>query len=266
MHLRHLIRNAVIFSGYFLSKVCKRHGGDRIIVFHDIEDEQMFKEKIEWIRTHYYIVPLERLLYEKAQSSSRVALTFDDGYSCWHEKVAPVLEELIIPATFFVCSGFVGLEGEEARRFVQLRLKRTRDLKPLTKSQLIDLARSPLFEIGSHTRSHIDLGATIGLSLLVTEILSDKEQLEDWISQPVRWFAYPFGMWVNISRQTRDYVKQVGFEAAFTMVPGFVYRECDRFMVSRDSLDINGSHLLWSAWLAGSYDSLFRIKESISRK
>ncbi len=89
---------------------------------------------------------------------TQLTLTFDDGYASWHESVAALLEERGIPAVFFVSSGLVGLRGEAAREFARLRLRRTRELDFIGLSDLKALADHHLFEVGSHTRNHVDLG------------------------------------------------------------------------------------------------------------
>lgn len=260
MSLKHFIRDVAILISYYSIYIWQRHCLGRVIVFHEIKDEMRFKEKMMWIHEHYKIVTLDELL-SKTLNTPCLAITFDDGYSCWYEKAAPILKELNIPATFFVCSGFIGLKGEQLRWFCRERLKRQQILKPLTKNQLIDLANNPLFEIGSHTKTHIDLGKNIDSNILITEIYDDKKQLEDWIGRPVRWFAYPFGRKSNISSQARNCIAQAGFEGAFTLIPGFVYPSMDKLLINRDSLDLTDSHVFWSARLNGAYDRLYYFKE-----
>ena len=130
---------------------------------------------------------------------TQLTLTFDDGYASWHESVAPLLEERGIPAVFFVSSGLVGLRGEAAREFARLKLRRTRELEFIGLSDLKALADHPLFEVGSHTRNHVDLGRISDPRLAREEISGDRARLEDWLATRVRWFAYPFGTPASVS-------------------------------------------------------------------
>ena len=117
---------------------------------------------IHWLLERYKIVPVGDLLMDpNLDTRDRLALTFDDGYADWHEVVAPILQRHRCAATFFVSSGFVGLSPSQARTFRLERLRRSRELAPLTVSQLRDLAAENLFEIGSHTVSHRDLGVPL---------------------------------------------------------------------------------------------------------
>src|SRR5439155_15606804 len=164
------------------------------VMLHDVECSHTFRRCLDWLLTRYSIVPLGDLVEPSGEpGGARLALTFDDGYADWHEIVAPVLEDLRCPATFFVSSGFVGLGPAEARAFRLQRLGRSRDLAPLTVAQLRALAASDLFEIGSHTVSHLDFSADATPGALSAEIDGDRRQLEDWTGEAVRWFAYPWG-------------------------------------------------------------------------
>ncbi|GAK57893.1 probable predicted xylanase/chitin deacetylase [Candidatus Vecturithrix granuli] len=237
--------------------------GKRVICLHDTEDASTFREKMLWLKEHYDLVSLDDLLSRPLQTRTLVAVTFDDGYVSWHEVAAPILHDLNIPATFFVCSGFVGLEGEQAKQFIKTRLRRQQQLLPLTKTQVFDLAQCALFEIGGHTVHHVDLGQIRDETLLKCEIAEDQRQLEDWTGQPVRWFAYPFGMQQHISEQAISRLKQLQFSGACTYIPQFVKAQTDRFLVGRAGLDLQASPTLWRAWLSGGYDRLYSLKNKI---
>ena len=115
------------------------------------------------------------------------------------------------------------------------------------------------FEIGGHTVNHVNLGSVKDREVLAEEIRLDRQRLEAWIQRPVRWFAYPFGGPKDFSSQAIDVVAEIGYEAAFTIVPGEV-GTTRRFQVPRDSLDLGASERLWQAWLDGSYDLLYQLK------
>lgn len=254
-------RNMFVMAlGYVRRMLGLTQSGKRVIAFHDIKDPEGFREKIEWLTTHYEIVSLEELLSCPLGQKSQLAITFDDGYASWHKVTAPVLEDLEIPAVFFVCSGFVGLRGEKATHFRGHYLHRQQKLSPIMGNQLKELANHPLFEIGSHTVHHIDLGQPLDEDTLMAEISIDKSLLENWTETPVRWFAYPFGGPKNISPQAVNFVRRTGFLGAFTLVPGYWKPDHDRFKIGRDSLDLAESLWLWRAWLDGSYDGLYSVK------
>ena len=250
---------AVIAAGSMLAGRTVR----RVVAMHDTPDGAILRKKLQWLKRKWRVVASDAFVSAKQASRPMVCLTFDDGYRNWHEVAAPILEELEIPAIFFVTSGFVGLPPQAARDFVRSRLKRQRRLQPLQVSQLRELASHHLFEIGSHTRSHADLGRQLGQAELEAEIQEDREQIEDWIGERIRWFAFPFGGPANISRQACNYLRQSGFKGSFTLVPQSFQPGQNLFGIGRDSLEADASNRLWSAWLHGGYDALYRLKSRL---
>jgi peptidoglycan/xylan/chitin deacetylase (PgdA/CDA1 family) len=234
--------------------------GKRVIALHDVADAGLLRDKMAWLKEAFEVVPLDVLLREPVGARSRVAVTFDDGYASWHEVAAPVLRDLGIPAVFFVCSGFVGLDGAAAEDFCTRNLQRRLRLRPLTRRALAELARDPLFEVGGHTRHHVDLGRAWGVERLRDEIDHDRALLEDWTGEPVRFFAYPFGGPRNVSWAATGHVARSGYASAFTFMPGFAREDAHPFLLPRDGLEETAPVGLWRAWLRGGYDRLYETK------
>jgi peptidoglycan/xylan/chitin deacetylase (PgdA/CDA1 family) len=257
---KRIVRNTLIFGVWTCLKILRRRKGKRVIAFHEVKDKSMFREKLKWLLEYCELVSLDGLFGLPVGRKPMVAVTFDDGYACWHESAAPTLAELGVPAVFFVCSGLVGLKGEIAEQFSRNQLRRKQKLQPLSKEQLRDLGGHSLFEIGSHTKNHLDLGQIWNEKLLYEEIIEDRKQLQDWTGEDIRWFAYPFGEVNNVSTYTRHYLSLTAFNAAFTLVPKFCDERSDKWMLGRDSLDVLDPTWLWHAWLNGSYDRLYFLK------
>ncbi|MCL5022892.1 MAG: polysaccharide deacetylase family protein [Nitrospirae bacterium] len=71
---------------------------------------QHFREQLRFLKKRF---PLVR--FEDAWSNIKkpaVSITFDDGYADNVLEALPVLEEMGVPATFFVCTGTIGAEKE----------------------------------------------------------------------------------------------------------------------------------------------------------
>jgi peptidoglycan/xylan/chitin deacetylase (PgdA/CDA1 family) len=238
----------------------------QVVMLHDVEHRDAFRTCIDWMRSRYDIVPLGDLVAPSTEPRhEQLALTFDDGYADWHEVAAPVLEDLRCPATFFVSSGFVGLGPAEARAFRQQRLRRSRDLAPLTADQLRDLATHELFDIGSHTTSHLDFSLDPPADCLASEVEGDRRRLEEWTGRPVRWFAYPWGGLAHLVPAGVAHVSRAGFDAAFTALPGTLDRADDPFLLPRQSIDVLSRPALWNARLTGGYDLVFAAKRRFTR-
>ena len=258
--IRKIVRNMLVGAVGVSQGWSSPSNGKRVLALHDIVDAGSFRDKMTWLQEQYDVVSMDTILNQETKGRTQVAITFDDGFESWHEIAAPILDELELPAVFFVCSGYVGLQGAEADDFSRQCLQRRAKLRPLTKNQLVDLANNTRFEIGSHTVHHVNLGKQFPKDLLSAEIDADRAQLEEWTGNPVRLFAYPFGGPNNISTQSVNFVEEANFTASFSFIPGYWRSPSQRHIIGRDGLDTMAPTWLWHAWLNGSYDALYRAK------
>lgn len=264
--LKRGVRNTLVRAGGALVALGGEKPGKRALAFHEVPDLPAFRDFLDQLAAEYDILAPADWLTAPTGARTQLALTFDDGYASWHEAVAPLLEERGLPAVFFVNSGLVGLEGEEARAFTRNRLLRTRELTFIGRRELETLARHSLFEVGGHTVTHADLGRVSDPIAVRAEIAGDQARLEDWLGAQVRWFAYPFGTPGHVSATARSVVEEVGMSAAFTLAPGWWEPgKGDRFLIGRDGVDPSLPFSLWRAWLRGGYDRLYALKDRRSR-
>lgn len=94
----------------------RRH--PRILMYHRINGGvgvdglsiDVFREQLRIIKNDFHPMALDELVAAGAQGSlpdNAVALTFDDGYRDFYEYAFPLLQEMGLPATLFVTTGFV---------------------------------------------------------------------------------------------------------------------------------------------------------------
>lgn len=114
-----------------------------------------------------------------------LALTFDDGYQTVYTEAFPVLADLGMTATVFLCTGGAagappgaGLPPLGGRRM-------------LTWNQIREMHRSGI-SFGAHTLTHPDL-TRLDPAAVETELRESRARIEDVLGAPVRAFAYPFG-------------------------------------------------------------------------
>ena len=259
--LRRSARNALVRAGGAIAAMRGRPPGKRALAFHEVPDLASFRSLLEELADGYEILGLEDWLSSPVGDRTQLTLTFDDGYASWHSALAPLLAEMALPAAFFVNSGLVGLRGEAAREFTRTRLQRVQELEFIDQRQLSELAQDPLFEVGSHTRTHANLARIGDRQGIRDEVAEDRAWLEDRLGVPVRLFSYPFGTPANVSPLARSVVEEVGFAAAFTLVPGWWdARDGDRLLIGRDGLDPANPFAVSRAWLRGGYDRLYGLK------
>ncbi len=236
----------------------------RVIALHDVpeRDNDRFVAKVRWLGRSCRLVSLADAQHRSGLDDRRlnVALTFDDGFAEHATLVAPVLEDLNVPATFFVPSGSLDLSADDAVRFTKSGLRRRGSFRFMSGQQLKDLAGHPLFEIGGHTTNHVDLGSIGDERELDAEIVRDKAALEDLIGTPLEWFAFPFGESTHVSARALRTIEGAGYKAAFTIIPGFWSRRQNSLLARRDSLSPAADDRIWDCSLRGGADALGWIK------
>jgi peptidoglycan/xylan/chitin deacetylase (PgdA/CDA1 family) len=145
--------------------------------------------------------------------SGTLSVTFDDGYLDNFTVAAPILEQMGIPATFFVTTGFVGSslvapwDGDVHT-----------PQKWMDWDQVRQLA-SRGFDIGSHTDRHPNLSTTMP-SEVKADLESSRRTFERELGVPPRFFAYPFGGPNDISEGSRHVVRELGFDCCLSCFGG----------------------------------------------
>ena len=262
MDARLAVRDALIGAAAPLAELAFRERPRlRVVAFHDTPANEAgeLRDRLRRLARRFAIVPLAGAFERVGLDHERLnlVLTFDDGFKEHHAVAARVLDELALPATFFVPTGALDLEGERAADFSRRRLRRSRTFEFMTTHDLRELAEEPLFDIGGHTQSHPDLGES---GELHGELAGAKEVLEGIVGHPIRWFAYPFGSPFHLSAPALAATREAGFETAFTIVPAYWSATTDPFLIGRDALSLDDPVRTWDAFLRGGYDALSAFK------
>ncbi len=131
------------------------------------------------------VVPLHEIARVN-DAGHAIALTFDDGYSGFSSTVVPLLVERSLPATVFVCPGFVGRANEWD--FGSTTIPR------LTLMSWNELATLPpaLVDIGAHGYNHVSVRGR-DRNTLNSEITSCVGAITEFTSRTPRSFAFPYG-------------------------------------------------------------------------
>lgn len=111
----HLFINTLLFRIGFANQLLKNRYGERIIVFHGIDEVgetkynsrfhsvEFFEKFIQYAETNYNVISLEDFYNKKFKPNTlNIALTFDDGYLNNYKYAVPILEKFSVPATFFI--------------------------------------------------------------------------------------------------------------------------------------------------------------------
>jgi len=198
-----------------------------------------FSQQMQYLaNSHYELLSLDQV--EEISSGHRrqerpgIAITFDDGFSDFHQNALPILKQWNIPATLFMVSRLIGKNNDwmHTRGFPKRQL--------LTHKQLLEV-RDAGVTIGSHTCTHARLNEiSSNKSKLNEELQESKQELEQVLKQKVRHFAYPFGLHDSA---TLAAVKEAGYNSACSTRSGFNREDINPFELRR--LEIYGGDKLW---------------------
>jgi peptidoglycan/xylan/chitin deacetylase (PgdA/CDA1 family) len=201
--VKHALMNAYLASGFPPARdsLYARFGCGRLTVlaYHQVKDPAndystvspvAFREQMQFLKDHYRVVSLGeavKAVSTRGSATRLIAITFDDGYQDNATIAAPILRSLGLPACFFVATDMIG----SRRPFPHDVLQRRQTQEHMTWPQLRALSTEG-FEIGSHTCSHVDLGAVSTLQA-ERELHASRHRLEQELGIPIRLFAFPYG-------------------------------------------------------------------------
>jgi peptidoglycan/xylan/chitin deacetylase (PgdA/CDA1 family) len=134
-----------------------------------------------------------------------LVVTFDDAAASVHERAAPLLAELGVPATVFVPTDFPGSGAPSAWAGLDAWVggEHERELACMSWEQLGALAERG-WEIGSHTCSHPHLTALDDVQL-GEELSASKRECERRLGRACRSLAYPYSdVDARVARATRE--------------------------------------------------------------
>lgn len=178
-----------------------------------------FEEILRQTQRHYTFVSLaeiDELLKKGRLDAPVVGLAFDDAYGCNATYAVPIMKTLRVPATFFVSSGYVDTD-----KLMQADIDRGyKDLRNFTSDELRSMADSGLFEIGSHTVTHIDLSKPWEDDVIRKELVDSKAALEKMLGRPVPRFAFPFGQHEHCHTRAIELAREAGYERVYSFFGG----------------------------------------------
>ena len=163
--------HAILFRSGLSSVIARRHGCGRILMYHGVARQGAgeLAAQLRYLATHFKVVSLETMLDRIMNGSyplaDEIVLTFDDGLRNNLTVVYPVLRELQLPATMFVCPALVEsgewLWNHEMR--CRLQSLAAPDLAELRmKRQELNALRSPLERCGAIVSRWVDATSAHG--------------------------------------------------------------------------------------------------------
>ncbi len=105
--------HAISFRSGLSSVIARHQGCGRILMYHGVarQGAQALAEQLRYLLRHFKVVSMEAMVDRLANGSvppaHEIVLTFDDGLRNNLTVVYPILRELKVPATMFVCPALV---------------------------------------------------------------------------------------------------------------------------------------------------------------
>lgn len=213
--------------------------GIRFICYHDVFDGEVgrLETQLRMLRRVGEFTSLDRaiaLMESQAPLSEPLfTVTFDDGLQTTYSNAWPVLEKLGIPFSIFVVTGFVGRSNY------------------MSWNNLVEMARSPLVTIGSHTVNHRNLMA-LSKGEVRFELAESKATIEASLDRRCDHFCCPWGRPNRDFRVDRDpeIATSLGYRSFLTTRRGVARTGDELPMIKRDVIHMDSSdaelrYFLW---------------------
>lgn len=210
-----------------------------IVAFHRVNDEmpedgltcssEKFAAFCRFFQEQFRVVSLSEQIAgcrRGLDMTGTLSVTFDDGYADNFTVAAPILAGLMMPATFFVTTGFMG-SSIVAPWDDRLKVPQ----KWMSWEQVRQLV-SQGFDIGCHTETHLNL-STSEPSAIRADLERSIRTLTRELGVPPRLFAYPFGGCRDISEDAREIVRELGFDCCLSCFGGVNPANSDTYHLRR---------------------------------
>jgi peptidoglycan/xylan/chitin deacetylase (PgdA/CDA1 family) len=107
-----------------------------------------------------------------------------------------------------------------------------RDYRFLGWPQILEMEKTDLVVLGSHTVNHPNL-TLVSHDAVRIELLESKRTIENYAQKPVEAFAYPYGGPDSFDERTINELQKVGYICAFTTIQGSIKKRKNRFRLQR---------------------------------
>jgi len=194
----------------------KENGAYRnVLVFHKLTDSVSFgstnysPERMCQLLTSltdngYQFVSVSELMSKN--DSSKIAITFDDGYAHLAAALPPLIDRFKIRPTIFVPTSYVGKTNSwDYSSFFKS--------EPHLSRQQIEYLSEIGVDFGSHGHRHVRLSA-LDNNELESELSESKNILAEITGKPVETMSFPFG---KTNQRVLTATEKAGYKTSFTM-------------------------------------------------
>lgn len=230
-----------------------------ILMFHDIEARQA-APAFAFLKKHYNVIGLQdylkRVQSDEPLPKKAVVITFDDGHA-GNYQLLPILRQLQIPITIFLCSGIVGTRRHFWFKHSEEMAPERQSLKKIPNTQRLERLKKYGFEqtkeyADRHALTHdqieemrtwVDFQSHTCFHPVLPqcddetareEIFLSKQQLEHDFSFNINTISYPNG---DYSPRDIQFAREAGYICGITVDYGFNGQHPDMFRLKRISIN-----------------------------
>jgi len=232
-----------------------------ILMYHSISDNPSdlhsvsptaFEKQMRFLAKKCNVISLDRLVHcfnvKGMLPDNAVVITFDDGLADTYTAAYPVLKKYDLPATVFVAPNWVSPCGISQRHEARLGERHY-----MTWNQIQEMSQNGI-SIGAHTMSHCSL-PTLTPEEAHSEILESKTRLEQQLGQPVKFFAYPYGAFRDLSPDIVRMVAESGYTCAVTSLSGVNGPGLNIYALRRIEIEVGDGMYVFRRGVAGALSS-----------
>ena len=246
----------------------------RILVYHHVEKKDFKKlyNQLKSLKKKWnFITPKEfenHLNKKNILKGRNLLVTFDDGFKSNFFVEKNILNRLHIKAIFFVPSDFIKLKShQKSQKFINdniLDHLKPKDFKKLKNMSVHDLKilLSKGHEVGSHTKTHANLGLMTSVSSLKKEIIESSKTLGKLLQTDIKHFAFSYGNFKSMNHKSLK-IAFKEYDFIYSCLRGNNFYNYKDSLIKRDTVYLDSSDDLLRIFLSGLIDLkyLFQIKK-----
>jgi peptidoglycan/xylan/chitin deacetylase (PgdA/CDA1 family) len=275
-HAKQIVKNAVYRAIGEASSALQLDADDRttlrVLMYHKVNDIPdnpttvpvwVFDEQLAAARDlGYQFVDLDAVIDHYTHGAplppKAALITFDDGYRDIHQNALPVLQKHGAPSVIFVPIAFMDdpMPLPHETHLIERGVS-----NPTLDWGLVRELDAAGVRVESHGIAHRPL-AEVALDEAVREIAVSKLKLEERLGRPVRAYAYVKGSEAHFHPVHESFLKQAGYDVAFTSISRGNGPATDRFRLGRYNVEPYSART-FELVLAGACD-LIAVKDTVS--
>lgn len=230
------MRSVLLLIAFFAGAALAQDAGTTctILCYHHVDDPAKneytvtpadFSAQLEYLKANQFTVLPMQTVVDAYRGKGKlppksVVITIDDGWRCANENALPLLKQHGYPSTLFIYPAMIGTKGDKN-----------------SYAEYQEFAKDPLVSLACHSWSHPNLlkdGEKVKGeardAFLEKEYVTSKKELETKLGLPVKWIAYPYGLY---DAQVAALVKGAGYEAAFSVNAAHNSAKADPMFLNR---------------------------------